>query len=154
MTDITAFPTLTKVIEQGEEFCRRYKFGAAAKAGQAMAFQAAGTSNQVIPAVKGTTGSIVGVAAQDTASGAYGNVYKNGAVVYVVNADDTTAIDAGDVLEANDNAVGGTVSTAKGKPTTDADLIVDILGFALEDIAGGASGLAEISLQVTNRSMA
>ncbi|MDD3371722.1 MAG: hypothetical protein PHE27_07875, partial [Alphaproteobacteria bacterium] len=35
-----------------------------------------------------------------------------GSIVDCVNADDTTAIDAGGWVEANDNAVGGTVSEA------------------------------------------
>ena len=57
--------------------------------------------------------------------------------VIVVNADSATNISAGDELEANDNAIGGTVSAlASGKPVAS----------AIDDIAGGGMGVAEIAL--------
>jgi hypothetical protein len=68
-------------------------------------------------------------------------------IASVLNADDTTGIDAGDYLEMNDNAVGGTVSaaalTASGATATPHYCI----GIALEDIAGGGSGKCLIAPQ-------
>jgi predicted RecA/RadA family phage recombinase len=154
MADITAFPTLTHIVDQGEDRCRRYKAGAAIKAGMVVAFEASGTSNQVVPAVRGTTGSVVGVAAKDAASGEMFNVYIDGAFVYCVNADDTTAIDAGAPLAVNDNAVGGTVSAAQGAAVASGELVVEVVGVAQEDIAGGATGIMKIQTQCLNRTSA
>lgn len=140
MTDIAAFPTLTHVCDQGHEFARAVKAGAAIKAGMVVAYADTGVSDTVHPAVRGTTATIAGVAAADIASGAWGTIYLNGAIVYLVNADDTTTIDAGAVLTTDDNAVGGTVSAASAKTTTTGELRVDIIGYAIEDIAASSAG--------------
>ena len=155
MTDISAFPTITQVCDQGHQFARAVKAGAAIKAGQVVAYADTGVSDTVHPHIKGTTASIAGVAAYDIASGSWGTVYLNGAIVYVANADDTTGIDAGAVVEGNDNAVGGTVSAAANAATTaeGEEYKNDILGYAIEDIAGGATGRVMINIGVTARSI-
>lgn len=155
MADIGTFPTITQVCDQGHQFARAVKAGAAIKAGQVTAYADAGGSDTVVPHVKGTTASIAGVAAYDIASGSWGTVYLNGAIVYVANADDTTGIDAGAVIEGNDNAVGGTVSAAAYELTTAVgeEYKNDLLGYAIEDIAGGATGRVMINLGVTARSI-
>jgi len=154
MTAIIAFPKITQVCDQGHRNSRAFKAGAAIKAGQVVAYARTGVTDVVHPHVKGTTGSIAGVAAYDIASGSWGNVYTNGAVVYLANADDTTIIDAGAVVEGNDNAIGGTVSAAAGAATTaeGTELFEDILGYAVEDIAGGSTGRVTINIQATLRS--
>ena len=154
MADITAFPTIYEVVSQGHHNARDIIAGAAIKAGQVVAYARTGVSNTVHPAVKGTTGGIAGVAAYDIASGARGTIYTNGAIVYVANADDTTAIDAGDLVEHNDNAVGGTVSALVGVAATTAAgeaLYNDVLGYALDDIAGGATGRVMIQMQTSRQ---
>ena len=150
MSDISTFPTITQVCDQGQRNSRAYKVGATAvKAGMVVAFAASGDADTIVPALQGTTGSVVGVAANDAAIGAWVNVYTNGAVVYVANADSATGIDAGDLVEHNDNAVGGTVSTkVQGTaPTTGVTLVNNVLGYAVDDIAGGATGRVMINLQ-------
>lgn len=150
MTDISTFPTITQVCDQGHRNSRAYKVGATAvKAGMVVAFAATGVTDTIIPALKGTTGSIAGVAANDAAVGAWVNVYEDGAVVYVANADSATGIEAGDIVEHNDNAVGGTVSTKvqATTPATGATLINDVLGYAVEAIAGGSTGRVKIAIQ-------
>lgn len=151
MTDITAFPTITAVCDRGHQFSGAYKAGATIKAGQVVAYAFTGVSDTVHPHIKKITGSIVGVAAEDAATGDWFNVYEDGAVVNVANADDTTTIDAGAVVEGNDNAVGGTVSAKVNEATTGegSTLIMNILGIALEDIAGGATGRVKIKIQAT-----
>jgi hypothetical protein len=155
MTDIGTFPTITQVCDQGHRNARAVKAGAAIKAGMVVAYADAGGSDTVVPHVKGTTASIAGVAAYDIASGAWGAVYLNGAIVYVANADGTTVIDAGAVVEGNENAVGGTVSAAAYALTTavDEEYKNDLLGYAIEDIAGGATGRVMINIGVTARSI-
>lgn len=150
MVDISAFPTITQVCDQGHRNSRAVKAGAAIKAGMVVAYADVGVSDTVHPAIRGTTATIAGVAAYDIDSGAWGTVYTNGAVVYLVNADDTTTIDAGAVLTTNDNAVGGTVSAASAATTTTGELRVDIIGYAIEDIAAssaGSSGRVMIQMQ-------
>jgi hypothetical protein len=155
MSDISTFPTITQVCDQGQRNSRAYKVGATAvKAGMAVAFAASGDTDTIVPALQGTTGSVVGVAANDAAVGAWVNVYENGAVVYVANADSATGIDAGDLVEHNDNAVGGTVSTkVQGTtPVTGATLVNNVLGYAVDDIAGGATGRVMINIQAVQGS--
>ena len=153
MADITAFPTIYNVVKQGHHNARSFKAGATIKAGQVVAYARTGVSDTVHPAVKGTTGGIVGVASMDASTGDWFTVYINGSEVYVANADDTTAIDAGDLVEHNDNAVGGTVSAAVSAATTAEGqaLYNDILGYATQDIAGGATGLVMIQTQTSRQ---
>lgn len=155
MTDIGTFPTITQVCDQGHKNARAVKAGAAIKAGQVVAYADAGGSDTVIPHVKGVTASIAGVAAYDIASGSWGTVFLNGAIVYVANADDATGIDAGAVVEGNANAVGGTVSAAAYALTTGVgeEYKNDLLGYAIEDIAGGATGRVMINIGVTARTI-
>ena len=151
MTDISAFPTITQVCDRGHQNSGPYKAGATIKAGQVVAYARTGVTDTVHPHKKGTTSSIAGVAATDAATGTWFNVYTNGAVVYVANADSATAIGPGEVVEGNDNAVGGTVSAASGAATTSGKIMMDILGYAVETIAGGDTGRVMIAIQATNR---
>jgi hypothetical protein len=155
MTAIGTFPKITQVCDQGHRNARAVKAGAAIKAGMVTAYADAGGSDTVVPHVKGTTASIAGVAAYDIASGAWGTIYLNGAIVYVANADDGTGIDAGAVVEGNENALGGTVSAAAYALTTavDEEYKNDLLGYAIEDIAGGATGRVMINIGVTARNI-
>lgn len=145
--DITAFPTITQVCDQGYRNARAVKAGAAIKAGMVVAYADVGVSDTVHPAVKGTTATIAGVAAYDIASGSWGTVYLSGAIVYLANANDTTAIDAGAVVGTDDNAVGGTISVLTGVQTTTGELRMDVVGYAIEDIAGGATGRVMLQIQ-------
>lgn len=153
MADIAKFPTITQVVDRGYQFSGPYKAGSTIKAGMVVAYARTGVTDTVHPHIKGTTGSIVGVAAEDAATGDWLNVYEDGAVCYLANADDTTVIDAGAVVEGNDNAVGGTISAAAGAATTaeGTELMADVVGVALEDIAGGATGLVKIRIGATIR---
>jgi predicted RecA/RadA family phage recombinase len=146
MADISAFPTITPVeATDGDTFT--YTAGAAITAGMVVCFEATGVSRQVIKCVAGAGTWPIGVAITSAASGAKVTVQTSG-YAYVANADDTTGIDAGDFLEMNDNAVGGTVNaaaiTASGATVTPHYCV----GVAVEDIAGGGTGLCLIMPQV------
>ena len=155
MADIGTFPTITQVCDQGHRNARAVKAGADIKAGMVVAYADTGVTDTVHPHIKGTTASIAGVAMYDIASGSWGTILTNGAIVYVANADDTTGIDAGAVVEGNDNAVGGTVSAAAYELTTaeGEEYKNDLLGYAIEDIAGGATGRVMINIGVTARNI-
>ena len=111
MADISAFPTITKVIKYGSTGnVQTYTAGEAISAGQVVGIAATGVSNTVVvmDATSGENG--VGVALYGAASGSPVAVAKDGCVVKVANADDTTAIDAGSTVVQDGNSVGGTVS--------------------------------------------
>ena len=110
MVDLATFPTIRNVLCEGDNIVSFVSAGTI-KAGMVVAFAATGVSMSVNPAVKSTTGQPIGVALNDATSGQYVAVAMNGCICNVVNADDTTDIDAGDIVEDNDNAIGGTVST-------------------------------------------
>jgi hypothetical protein len=152
MTGISTFPTIQKVLvgKSGVIF-DDLKAGETIKAGQVVAFAATGVSKTVV-VVDATVGEYpIGVAIHDAASGELVTVAGPGCRVIVANADDTTGIDAGGLVEANSASAGGTVSEFTPRAdlastTIDAtnDTTIDghayIVGRALEDIAGGKTG--------------
>lgn len=142
MADITAFPTIRNVLIDGENIVT-YTAGAAIKAGQVLAFHGTGVSRTVHPCVAATT-MPVGVAIYDVESGDECAVAGRGCRAYVANADDGDTIDAGDPLQLNDNAVGGTVNTAA---IVDAGVVAVtkyIIGYAIDDQAGSEVGGCDI----------
>lgn len=141
MTDITSFPSLTDVLYFGQN-CESLTAGANITQGQVVAIHGTGVSKTVHPSVKGTTGQPIGVAIATVSSGGKVGVAGAGCVAMVVNADDTTAIDAGDPLEDNDNSVGGTVSTLPITGTGTVAVAHYCIGFAIDDIAGSGYGYA------------
>lgn len=145
MADVSAFPTMHDVLVDGNNILT-LTATTAVKAGQVVDINATGVSMAVDPAV--ATGCTVGVALYDAAAGAPVAVATIGCVVYVANADDTTTVDAGDWLETNDNAVGGTVSVAAVAASGGATATFhnNIVGKALDDIAGGGTGRMLITL--------
>lgn len=145
MTDITAFPAIQDVLIAGKNI-REFTATEAVTAGMVVGPAATGVSNAVVPmdATSGETG--IGVAIKSAGAGTKVKVAMGGCVVKMVNADDTTAIDAGDYVEQNDNALQGTVS-----PVAVADISgavgtghYGVVGIAEEDIAGGAYGAVRI----------
>lgn len=140
MTDITAFPSFNPTDDGNARNTFTFTAGAAITAGMVVAFATTGVSKTVHPAKKGTTGQVVGVALYTVASGAKVAVALAGSIVDCANADDTTGIDAGDWVEANDNAVTGTVSAVSTTASTTSAASDDVLGIALEDIAGDSYG--------------
>ncbi len=143
MTDISAFPTISKVLVTGNNIVS-YTAGAAISAGMVVAFHGTGVSQTVHPAVKGTTDTPVGVALYGVASGAKVAVAGPGCRVYVAIADDTTGADAGDYLEDNANAVGGTVSVAARVDAGVVSVLKFCVGVAEDDIAGGGTGICRL----------
>lgn len=132
MTDIAAFPVIKQVVEH-IGLSITLTATTAVKGGQVVEIDATGVSMAVNAAVAESGARPIGVAAFDADAGELVTVYMTGSVVYVANADDTTGIDAGDLLVANDNAVAGTVSAS----TTGVNAVI---GIALEDIAGAGIG--------------
>lgn len=131
MADITVFPNITTPLVAGDNI-KSLRAGATIKPGQVVEIS---DSRTVVPATG--TGTPIGVAIGNAVLGEQVAVAGNGCWVIVVNADDTASISAGAELEANDNAVGGTVSAlSSGKR----------IAIAIDDIAGGGMGVAEIAL--------
>lgn len=141
MTDISAFPTIRNVLYWGNNLIQ-VTATTAVTAGQVVAINATGVSMAVDPSIAAGGSRSIGVALYDAAAGAEVTIACTGCVVYVAIADDTTGADAGDFLETNDNAVGGTVSTAAVAATGGATVTAhyDVIGIALDDIAGGGTG--------------
>lgn len=145
MADIASFPVIAPVEStNGPTFS--FKSNGAIKAGMVVSFEATGVSLQVIPCVAGAGTWPVGVAQADAASGSYVAV-QYGGIANVANADDTTGTDAGDWLEMNDNAVGGTVSAAAIAASGATATPHWVIGYAVEDIAGGGTGKVMICPQ-------
>lgn len=146
MADISTFPTFNPGDTGNAVNTATFTAGATITAGMVVAFATTGVSSTVHPAKKGTTGQVIGVAMYGAASAAKVTVALVGSIVQVANADDTTGIDAGDWVEANDNAVTGTVSTVLLSGSTEEEAAnYNIVGIALDDIAGGAYGRVLIS---------
>lgn len=145
MADIAAFTALPNTWYSGTNV-HNFIASGAISAGQVVAIDATGVSMTVRAAVAEAGEMPIGVAVNTVADGAYVAVACDGCICYVTNADDTSAIDAGDFLETNDNAVGGTVSTAAVAATGGATVTCHnlVFGVALEDIAGGGNGRALI----------
>lgn len=141
MADISAFPTIRNVLYWGNNLVQ-VTATTAVTAGQVVAINATGVSMAVDPAVAAGGSRSIGVALYDAAAGAEVTIACVGCVAYVAIADDTTGADAGDFLETNDNTVGGTVSTAAVAATGGATVTshFDVIGIALDDIAGGGTG--------------
>lgn len=139
MADISEFPIIRNVLESGDNL-KSYIAGAAIKAGQLVAIHGTGVSRTVHPAVKGTTAAPVGVAIADYAINKEVTVAGPGCTVWMANADGSTAIDAGDDLEDNDNAVGGTVSVLPANSGAATAAYAYHVGVAIDDIAGGGTG--------------
>lgn len=141
MADISAFPTIRNLVyAEGPSITMTAT--TAVKRGQAVAINATGVSMAVDPAVATAGAHSIGVAGDDAAAGASVTVWLPGSIVYMANADDTTGIDAGNLVESNDNAVGGTISEVAEAAIAGAVGTAhnDVIGLALEDIAGGATG--------------
>ena len=149
MTDIGAFPTLHDVLVHGDNIYNMIA-GATIYAGQVVGIAASGTSNTVIP-LNDTVGEVaLGVALHDALITGRVAVAGVGCVCICVNADDGTAVEAGDWVMQNDNAVLGTVSAfsvraAMGSTTTDlndthADLTYRLVGIAKTIITASSAG--------------
>ena len=155
MADITAFPAIQDVLVSGTNV-REFTATEAITQGMVVGPAATGVSNAVVPMDATTGETALGVAIKTAAAGAIVKVAMLGCVVKMVNADDTTAIDCGDYVEQNDNALQGTVS-----PVDVADIAgaigtshFGVVGIAEEDIIGSAYGRVRIEpmyiLQVNN----
>jgi len=145
MTDISAFATGHPIMHNNGP---TWTFNADGTivAGQVVAFDATGVSNEVRAAIAEAGERPVGVALTGAADGEKVTVAMPGAICYVVNADDTTAVDAGHWVGTNDNALGGTVSEITIANGSDI-----VIGFLLEDLAGGGYALCYIHPQVCTK---
>lgn len=142
MADISAFPTIPQIVEHLGT-TSTFIATAAITQGQVVAISATGVDDSVVASVAESGGRPIGVAitSQATAGGKVA-VAMIGSIVRVAIADDTTGADAGDLLETNDCAVKGTVSTASEAATGGATVTThpQVVGVALDDIAGGSYG--------------
>lgn len=142
MGDITAFPTIRNVKYSGSNV-HRFTATTAVKAGQLVAFAATGVSGAVNPAIKSTTGQPIGVALYGVDAGREVAVACNGCIVYVANFSTTVALDSGDVVEDNANAVGGTVGLAALTSTAGGGAVATVkytAGVMIDKVAASATG--------------
>jgi hypothetical protein len=141
----------------GNERTRRFLANGTIKAGQVVCFEAAGIDEEVIACVAGAGTQPIGVAVHPAVDGEYVTVALDGTEVEVCNADDTATIDAGALVEWNDNAIGGTVSefaprAALGSTVIDGtnDTTIDgltwIIGQAIKDGATPAAAAATVRI--------
>ena len=144
MADITPFPTIRNVLYSGTNIAL-FTATSLIKAGMAVAFEATGVSDAVVPAIKGTTAQPIGVAMTNIAAGALGAIALDGCIVYVANAESDADIDAGDMLESNDNTVGGTVSSCPDVVVAAVAVVKYTLGYAMEPILRSTTGRMMIS---------
>lgn len=144
MADIATFPTIRNVLYSGMNVVE-FTATTAVKAGMAVAFAATGVSDAVIPALKGTAGQPIGVALYDKAAGEMVAVAMDGCIVYVANAESDADIDAGDMIEANDNTVGGTVSACPDVVGAAVAVIKYVIGYAVEPILRSTTGRIMVS---------
>lgn len=141
MTDISAFPTITNVVYSGNNFIS-LTATTAVTAGQLVAINATGVSMAVDKCVAAAGSMPIGVAVFSAAAGALVDVAGPGCIVYMANADDTTAIDAGSWVEFNDNTVGGTISAVAVSATGGATVTCHfgVVGVAMDDIDASGTG--------------
>ncbi len=140
MSDISTFPTIVDGVIHNDGPTWTFTAGEALTAGQVVGFLSAGTSNSVVAMDVELGETPIGVVIFDAASGDKCTVALNGSICTLVNADDTTVIDAGDAAISNNNAVKGTVSPGGGTQGIPATGDLWIIGTALADIAGSATG--------------
>jgi hypothetical protein len=159
MTDISSFPTIKNVVKGDSGTIINGKAGETISAGQVVGIAATGVSDTYV-AMDETTGERpIGVAIFDATSGDRLSIASFGCIAKVANADDTSAIDAGSLVETNDNSVKGTVSEVS--PRADlASAVIDatndttidghhnVIGMALEDIAGDSEGYILVAPQL------
>ena len=139
MADISAFPTIRDILWAGDNL-QSFTATEAVTAGQVVGFAATGVSLAVVP-MDATSGEhAIGVAIYGQSAAGLVSVGVIGTICKVANADDTTTIDAGDLLGQDNNTVKGTVSTLD--ETTDSTTVAnsDQVGIALQDIAGSGNG--------------
>lgn len=143
MADIAAFPTLKNILYSGNNTFT-LTATTAVKAGQVVAGNDTGVSMAVDMAVGAAGSRSIGVALFDAAAGAEVTVAGPGCIVYIVNADDAATIDAWSYLEPSTNAVGGTVAAVAVAAIAGAvgTNHLDVIGIALEDNVGTATGTA------------
>ena len=145
MGDITSFPTLRNVLWTTGQGANVHKFTATAavKAGEVVAFAGTGLSGAINPAVKGTTAQPIGVALDDAAAGTMVTVACNGCIVYVANFSTTVALDSGDIVEDNANAVGGTVGLAALTSTAGGGTVATVrytVGVMIDKVVASGTG--------------
>jgi hypothetical protein len=149
MGDITTFPTIRNVLYSGTNL---HKFTAttAVKAGQVVAFAGTGVSGAVIPAIKTTSGQPIGVALYGAAAGDLVTVACNGCICYVANFSDAAALDAGDLVYDDDNAVGGTVCLV---PVLGGGVVVGVLqylvGIMIDKVVASGTGRMLVKCETT-----
>lgn len=138
MTDVSAFPTMHDVLVHGDNIIT-LEAGSAVKAGQVVSIATDGAIDKSV-----ADRAVIGVVLYDGAAGDNVAVACAGCVVNVANADDTTAIEEGVEVIANDNAVGGTVSVATvaadGKDSYVTVTLEYVVGVTIGAIAGGGTG--------------
>jgi len=141
MTDIAAFPTIHRVLYAGNNIISLTASGDIV-AGQVVAIDATGASMVIRAGIAEATEMPIGVAIYDAADGEQVAIATIGTICYVAVADQTTGADAGDFLETNDAAVGGTVSVVAVAATGGATVTCHnaVIGVALDIIAGGGTG--------------
>lgn len=122
---------------------QQFTAGDTVKAGMVVGIIATGptVARTVVPAVVGTTVTIVGVAIEDASNGEEFSVACRGCLAYVVNSLDNAAIEAGAPIGAA--ASGGTAGCVATVTLTvgGGQAITPIVGYALETGANYTSGL-------------
>lgn len=139
MADITTFPTIQNVQYSGNSPMEFTATEAITK-GMAVGFAGTGIASSVIPLDGGATEFPVGIATSSAAAGAKVLVALDGAICYVANSDDTTAIEAGEYITSYNGTIEGTVVAL----TVDPAVAQLLIGQAISEIAADGVGLMQI----------
>jgi hypothetical protein len=148
MGAIAAWVTMRDVLKSGKNIAL-FTATTAVKAGQVVAYNATGVSNAVEAAVSATTARPIGVALYDAGVGVLVAVALDGCVVMVANSDDATTIDAGDMIQASANAVGGFVDTCPITTAGAVPVLYETIGIMLDDVAASGQGRMLISADLS-----
>lgn len=143
MADTDAFPEIKQVLHNdGNTY--GFTAGADILAGQVVAYATTGVSMTVVPAVAGTTAEPIGVAIIPAAKDAPVTVALVGSIATVCEGAGV-AIDAGDPVADDNNALGGCVKAAVTTATGYR------IGIALEDIAANKTGKILVQPQIITK---
>lgn len=142
MSDITEFPDLTEVLAAGDNL-QTFKASGEIKAGQVVAYKP-GNSEQVTAGTDTDGEFTAGVAVFGAQDGGTVTVASYGTIATVVNADDSTSIDAGAPIKQASNDVGGTVEEISTDSTGDETVKVhnNGVGFLIDNLSGGGTARA------------
>jgi hypothetical protein len=148
MANITDFPDILSAVHGQYGTDVRLKATTAISCGQVVQQDASETDGSIETAPAAASAGIVGVALQDIPAGTYGTVRVVG-TAQVANGDDGTAIKPGTPV-----VVAGLAGCVKAYSSTLTTAAQNVVGYAVELIPGGGTGVIAILPYVISKGAA